>query len=129
MVTREPLVGISRVHLACRLRRVFPRLHCGRDVPGAGAAAQDAPFAFDLLSSSAVDRAFRRDHTIALVGIRTLHARFGEWLFCGRTVAVDPDHVRDRSLASLWINITGSIPALVCAKTSGGTLHHWFLRV
>ena len=124
----ESMVRIPRVDFTGGLRRVRARLHRGRDVPRAGAATQDAPFTFDFLSSSAADGSFRGDHTITLVGIRSLHARIGQWIFCRRTTAMDPNQLRDRRLDSLWINPAGTILPLVCAQASGCTLHHRFQR-
>ncbi len=125
-IAGQSVVGISRVHLACCLRRVRSRLHRGCDVPRSGAPTQDAPFAFDFLPSSAPNGSFRRDHPIALVGVRALYARIGQWIFCRRTFAVDANHMRDRRLVSLRIDFTGPIPALVRAETGGCALHHWF---
>src|SRR5207244_2321826 len=120
--------GISRVHLPGRLWRVCSGLHRGRDVPHSRTPTQNAPVAFDFLSSAAVDLSLRRDHAIALVGICSLYPRIDQWIFCRRTAAVDPNDLRDRGVGSLRINFTRPISALVRAETGGGALHHWFYR-
>src|SRR5260370_30004933 len=38
---------------------------------------------------------------------------FRSWVFCRRTAAMDTNHVRDRSLVPLWLDLTGPIFALV----------------
>ena len=71
----EFLAGVSRIDFARGLWCIRARLHRGRDVPPAGTAAQDAPFAFDLLSSAAADQPVRSDYAPAVVGLCALHRR------------------------------------------------------
>src|SRR5215472_7105946 len=107
------MAGISCVDFARRLRGLRARLHCWGDVPGSGAPTQNASSAFDLLSLAAADRSFRRNHAITLVGIWSLYSRFGQWVFCRRTIAVGANCLCDRSLGALRIDFARSSLALV----------------
>src|SRR5207248_9787613 len=68
----KSVVGISRLDLDYRLRRVRARLRRRRDVSCPGTATQDSPVALDFLSSPAVAQSVFDHDAAALVRVHSL---------------------------------------------------------
>src|SRR5215467_1465367 len=118
------MVGISRLDVIGRLWRIRVGLHRGRDVPRAGAPAQDASLTFAFLSSATTDGSFLRDPAASLVGLCSLHTGVNQRLFCRRAIAVDTNCLRDRRMDFVCTDFAGALSALVRTKACRRTLYY-----
>ncbi len=122
---RKFVAGVSRIDFVDSLRCVRVGVHRRRDVSPAGTPTQDAPAAFDFLSSAASDKSVRSDHPPAVVGLCALYPGDCERFFYGPSIAPHSGRGRGCALAALCGDLASLASEMARAKTCSGVMHSW----